>query len=95
MLALVAASSAAAGLVGVRWLGLRPRAAGRAVWPVVETIGLALTFVAANLVLGFWLVRALPAVTDGFVSVYVLEDPALVFLSVLQGALVRWWLERG
>ena len=45
--------------------------------------------------IGFTIVRILAAVTDQFISVYVLEDVTLVLLSAIQGFAFYFWLERG
>ena len=62
---------------------------------LVEGAGLATVFLALNLVIGFTIVRILAAVTDQFISVYVLEDVTLVLLSAIQGFAFYFWLERG
>jgi hypothetical protein len=93
VLAVVGLTTAAAGFLGVGRLGFGPRTFRRSLWWLVETAGLGAGFLVANLALGFVLVRAL-ALTGRFVSVYALEDPALVALSALQGLALRWALDR-
>jgi hypothetical protein len=93
ILVVVGLTSVAAYAVGRRVLGcsrdgLRP-ALGRA----AEGVGLTVAFLALNLAIGFALVRALPLATGHFVSVYVLEDATLLWLSAGQGVAFRWWLD--
>jgi hypothetical protein len=59
---------------------------GRAVLLVLELAGLSTLFLAGNLLLGVAIVLALRTFSSFFVSIYVLNDIALVALSLLQGA---------
>jgi hypothetical protein len=94
ILVVVALTSAAAWATTVR--GVRPRMEGflQALLRTVEGVGLAVMFLALNLFIGFLILRALWTVTGYFVSVYVLEDSALLMLSAFQGFAFRWWLDR-
>jgi hypothetical protein len=92
---LVALTSFAAWRLGARHLGLsRPglAAAGRA---TLETVGLGVLFLVANLTLAAVAVALARAATGRFVSVYAIDDLALGAVSLVQAVLFRWWLARG
>jgi hypothetical protein len=91
MLALAALTSVAAYLLGARRLGLEPARLGAAVGKMLETVGVALIFLVANLLLAVVLVVALRGVTGTFVSVYVTDDTAWLGLALLQGLVFQWW----
>jgi hypothetical protein len=84
-------TSLGAVLVCVYLLGLPPAGLRRAAAHVVDCIGLGLVFLVVNLVIGGLMVLALRIVTDGFVSLYVLNDDTILVLSLLQGLIVQWW----
>ena len=67
-------------------------AAGR---HVLELVGLAVLFFLANVALGLAIVLNVRSISSHFLSVYVLDDPSLVVLSLLQGALFFFWRRRG
>lgn len=94
ILVVVALTSAAAWAATVRGLGPRMGGFLQPLLRTVEGVGFAVMFLALNLAIGFLIVRALWTVTGYFVSVYVLEDSALLMLSALQGFAFRWWLDR-
>jgi hypothetical protein len=81
----------------VLWLGLRRRLRlegrrlGAAVSSALETVGLLVVFLAADLALG--VVLALAARAAGrFVSLYLAVDASLIFLALLQALVFqRWW----
>jgi hypothetical protein len=95
LLGLVAVTSLAAYLLGARWLGLAPRGLRPAALDAVEWVGLAVLFLAGNLAVGVAVILGLRALTGEFITVYVLSDVTLVFLSLLQGALFQWWRRAG
>ena len=90
-LALVALTSLGAWLLGTRRLGLGEsglRAAGR---HMLEWIGLTLVFLAANLTVGVAGVLLARALSERFVSVYLVNDQILLVLSALQAFVFAWW----
>jgi hypothetical protein len=93
LLGALALTSFGALLIGIWRLGLSPvglrRAAGRA----LDCIGLGLLFLAANLAIGGVAVLGLRVATGGFVSLYILNDGAILALSLVQGLIVQWWRE--
>jgi hypothetical protein len=92
---LVGLTSSAAWAVGTRGLRRSPSGLCLALVCLIEGVGFAAAFLGLNLLLGFVIVRTLPALTERFVSVYVLEDSMLVIVSAFQGFAFRWWLDRG
>ena len=93
MLIAVLVTSAAAGLI-VRRAPPPARSLRRAVLLVLELVGLATVFVVGNLVLAAAIVLAIRTLSSHFVSIYVLDDLALVALSLLQGAVFFFWRRR-
>jgi hypothetical protein len=92
MLLLALLTSAAAGLLGTRALGLRPADLGRAAGHALECVGMAMAFLLANAVLGLVLILVARALTDQFISVYLVRDDTLALVSCLQGLLFwAWW----
>ena len=92
LLLVVAMTSVAAG-----WT-VRRRPGGRltdAVRLTLELVGIATLFLLGNLTLGLAIILAIRSVTPLFVSVYVLNDTALVALSALQGAVFFCWRRGG
>lgn len=92
---LVGLTSLAAYLLGARRLGLSRPGLGAATRATLEAVGLGVLFLAANLTLATLAVALARAVTGGFVSVYAIDDLALVAVSLLQGLLFRGWRDRG
>jgi hypothetical protein len=87
LLLLVAAStSLLAGLLARDRIGF-----GRALGLVMELAGLSTLFLGANLLLGLVIVLAVRSFASVFVSAYLLNDIAIVALSILQGALFFCW----
>jgi hypothetical protein len=91
MLGLVGLTSLGAFVGGVRGLGASPRSLGAAVHRMLEAIGLVLLFLALNVGAGVLIVLSLRALTDVFVSVYVMGDLTWLALSLLQGLAFQWW----
>jgi hypothetical protein len=56
-----------------------------------ELAGLTVVFLAANLGIGLTVILATRALSDRFISVYLLNDMTLVALSALQGVLFGCW----
>lgn len=67
------------------------RSLARAIRLVLEMTGIAALFLVGNLVLGVTIVLAIRSLSRAFVSIYMLNDAALVALSALQGALFFCW----
>jgi hypothetical protein len=91
LLGLVAVTSVAAYVVGVRRLALRKAALGPAAARALECLGLTLAFLAGNLLLGFALILVTRTALRAFVSFYLLDDAVLVILSAVQALVFAWW----
>jgi hypothetical protein len=91
ILVLVGLSSAAAIALG-RSRGWPRRALSPALGKMLEGLGLAVVFFAANIALGAVLALAARA-AGGFVSLYTVSDEALLALSLLQGLAFQRWRE--
>lgn len=94
MFLLVGATSALALRLEARGGRARDRselraAAGR----VLECVGLAALFVAANTALGMLLTIVIRGLTPVFVSLYVSSDVSLIILSFLQAIAFQRWRE--
>ena len=89
---LVGLTSLAAYLAGARWRALSRVGLPAAVRATLETVGLAVLFMAGNLVLAALGVALARLLTGRFVAVYAIDDLALTGASVLQAILFRWWL---
>lgn len=88
---LAATTSLVAALIG-RGAGPGGRRLDRAILLVLELLGISALFLAGNLVLGGALVLAIRSFSPLFLSIYVLNDVALMGLSLLQGAVFFcWW----
>ena len=75
---------------GCRAAGLRA-----ATTAALETIGLCVLFLAANLALALLAILVARAWTDRFLSVYTPDYITFAGVSLLQGLVCRWWRERG
>jgi hypothetical protein len=95
ILALVAVTSLTAYVAARRWLGLHPTALGGAGTRALECVAPALVFLAANLGFGVLAVLAYRTLSGHFVTVYLINDVAIIFLSVLQALVLRWWWDTG
>ena len=93
ILVLTAATSAGAYLFGVRKLGF-PAFVRRGIGRMLETIGVAVLFFGANLLLTFVIVLGLRAVGI-FVSLNLGADPTLIGMSLLQGVVFQFWRYSG
>ena len=93
ILLLVALTTAGGYAVCVRALGLRRACLPAALGKSLECIGVALMFMMANTALGVAIVLALRAVGGTFVSLYVVSDPSVAILSLLQAIAFHAWLD--
>ena len=97
--AAVTVTSGGALLVGAFALRLRGAGLVRAVALVLETIGLAVVFFAANIAGGTAFIIGVRLLAGVFISVYAMDDLVLVVLSVAQALVFQAWLrgagERG
>ncbi len=91
ILLLVGFTSVGAYWVGAKGLGLSRRGLRRAVGRMLECVGMMLVFLVGNLAAGMITILAARVVTQQFVSLYLIEDEALVILSLLQGLAFQCW----
>ena len=91
ILLLVGLTSVGAYWVGAKGFGLSGRGLRRAVERVLECGGMMLVFLVGNLAAGMITILAARAVTQQFVSLYLIDDEALVVLSLLQGFAFQCW----
>ena len=89
--AIVVLTSIGAYLVGTRALGLTVARLRHAGGRTADCVGLGVVFLVLNLAIGGLAILALRLVTGQFVSLYAVNDAAIVILSMLQGMLVQWW----
>jgi len=83
-------TSAGAWLLGRR----RGRSAGGlriAVARLLECVGLTVVFAVLNTALGAALTLLARALSQGFVSLYMVTDSVLLGISALQAVALRWW----
>jgi hypothetical protein len=95
LLLLFGLTSAGLSLVATRGLGLRRHALRAALARMLEYVGLAILLAVLNLAAGFLLVLALRRLTGSFVSLYLNTDGTLIALSLLQAAVLQWWMRDG
>jgi hypothetical protein len=88
----LALTSAALYLAGVRGLGLPRAAIGAALGRALEGIGLTVVLAALNVAAGVLLVLVLRRVTGRFVSLYLNTDLAILALAAAQAAALQWWM---
>ena len=91
ILGLVVLTSAAAAVVAVRGLAWSVGALAAGVVATLELVGAGLVFFVVNLAVGLAIVLVARALTRAHVSVYVLNDAALLALSLLQGLAFQCW----
>jgi hypothetical protein len=94
LIGVVALTCLAAYLWGTRRAGLSATGLRAATTAALETIGLCVLFLVANLALALLAILVVRPWTR-FMSVYGLDYVGLVGVSLLQGILCRWWRERG
>jgi hypothetical protein len=91
LLALVGVTSIAAYLAGMRRLGLSGYTLRAALARMLECVGMAAVFFAANLGLGMILILSFRTLTPGFAPLYLANDISLLVFSFLQGLTFCWW----
>jgi hypothetical protein len=82
-------------LWGTRRLGLSRAGLRAAAAAALETIGLGVLFLAANLALTVLPILAARAWGGWFASVYEINDVVIGTVSLLQALVFRWWRGRG
>jgi hypothetical protein len=87
-------TSTGAYLVGTRWRILDASVLPRTAVDVLETLGLAVVFLAGNLAVGTAGILGFRVLTGHFVSVYVVSDAVLPILSLIQALVLQRWRER-
>jgi hypothetical protein len=93
LLMLIALTSAGAWVVGARRLGLESRALGAAVGRLLESLGVIVIFLAANVLVAGLLILTARSLGPRFVSLYLADDTIVLVLSVLQGLAFQAWRE--
>jgi hypothetical protein len=91
LLIVVALTSVAACVVGVRSLGLRPVRLGAAVLGLCQLAGVALVFLVLNAAVGLTVVLVARGILGVFLSVYLLDDVYLPLLSLIQAVIFESW----
>lgn len=74
--------------------GLHPSALPGAMRDVLESLGLGVLFLLANLAVGAAVVLGVRALTGHFVSIYLISDMTLPILSLVQALVFQRWRER-
>jgi len=95
LLVLIALTSTGAWAVGARRLGLDSRALGAAAGRLLESLGVIVIFLAANLLVAGLLILTARSVGPRFVSLYLADDAIVLVLSVLQGLAFQAWRGAG
>ncbi len=85
-------TSAAAYLLGRR-RGLRAAALRPVAARVLECVGLTAVFLVVNTLAGAGLTLLVRLVAGRFLSLYLVTDTVLLFVSALQAVAFRWWWE--
>jgi hypothetical protein len=93
LLMLIALTSAGAWVVGARRLGLESRTLGAAVGRLLESLGVIVVFLAANVLVAGLLILTARSLGPRFVSLYLADDAIVLVLSVLQGLAFQAWRE--
>jgi hypothetical protein len=88
---LIGTTSVAALVMGVRGLGLSWTRLKVGVQCALEAVGASVVFLFVNLAVGLPIILAVRALTNQFVSVYLLNDVMLVVLSTVQGMVFCCW----
>jgi hypothetical protein len=88
LVALTSLAGAALALKGSAWPA---RALGAGLVAMLEAVGAGLVCYAVNLAAGIAIVLGLRAFVPGHLSLYVLNDIALLALSLLQGLALQGW----
>ena len=95
LLVLIALTSTGAWAVGARRLGLDSRALGAAAGRLLESLGVIVIFLAANLLVAGLLILTARSAGPRFVSLYLADDAIVLVLSVLQGLAFQAWRGAG
>ena len=90
----VAVTSTGTLLVGTAWLGLRPADLRWAARQALECVGLSIGFFVMNLTVGVTMVFVGRQLLDTFVSIYFVNDVALLGIYLLQAVLFQWWRQK-
>ena len=90
----VGLTSAGAYLAGTGYRGLRGSDLPNAVRDAMESLGLAVVFLAGNLTVATLTILGLRALTGYFVSIYVVSDVTLPILSLIQALIFQHWRGR-
>lgn len=93
IVSLVMLTSAAGFLVGRNLLGLSGPDLGRAIRQMLECCGVSFMFGLANLIIGVVVIVVFREITGTFVSLYFVNDIALILASVLQGIVFFCWYD--
>lgn len=94
LLLIVALTSLGGVLLATRRISLRRAALRGALAEALDYVGLAVLFLVSNLVVGTLLIIAYRALSGRFVSVYLLNDITVAFLSLLQALVLHCWRQR-
>jgi len=89
--ALAGLTSIGAYFVGARALGLSSTRLGAAVGKMLESVGMTLIFLAANLTTSVLIVLAVRSLTGTFVSAYATDDVVWLGVSLIQGLAFQAW----
>jgi hypothetical protein len=89
--ALAALTSIGAYYFGARALRLSGTTLGAAIGTMLESVGMALIFLAVNLTASVLIVLAVRGLTGMFVSAYVADDGVWLGLSMIQGLAFQAW----
>lgn len=87
----LAATSAGAGFVGERYLGLTRGSAPSALAKLLECLGLSLLFMILNVAVVTGVAFGIRTLTPFFVSAYSAGDASVVVFSVCQAIAFQWW----
>ncbi len=93
ILVLVSLTSVGAYIAGAKKLGLSERRLREAAGKLIESVGIMCIFFGLNVLVWAFFVVAMRLATRYSPSFYVLSDPSLLLLSVLQGLFFVWWME--
>lgn len=93
ILVLVIMTSVGAYVAGAKTLGLSQRRLQEAAGKLVESVGITCIFWGLNVLFWSFFVVTIRFATRHSPSFYVVSDPSLLVLSVLQGLFFVWWME--
>jgi len=90
-IAVAGLTSIGAYYVGARVLRLSHVSLKAAIGKMLESVGMVLIFLAANLALAVMIVLLVRGLIGAFVSAYVTDDTVWLGLSLIQGLAFQWW----